>query len=78
MLGPTIYLLYTADIPQSDQIITSTFADDTALLSSHSNPVIASQALNKLLKEVEALLNKWRIKVNEIKSKHVTFTLRTI
>ena len=54
-----------------------TFADDTALLSSHSNPIIASQVLNKHLKEVEAWLYKWRIKVNEIKSKHVTFTLRT-
>ena len=76
VLGPTLYLIYTADIPQSDLIITSTFADDTALLSTHSNPVIASQVLNNHLRVVESWLNKWRIKVNELKSKHVTFSLR--
>ena len=77
VLGPTLYLLYTADIPQNDQIIISTFADDTALLSSHSNPATASRVLNNHMRVIESWLNKWRIKVNEQKSRHVTFTLRT-
>ena len=33
VLGPSLYLVYTAYITQNDQIILSTFADDTALLS---------------------------------------------
>ena len=77
VLGPTLYLIYTADIPQNDQIITSTFADDTALLSSHTNPIVASRVLSAHLRVVESWFNKWRIKVNEQKSRHVTFALRT-
>lgn len=33
VLGPTLYLIYTADIPTSRQLTISTFADDTAILS---------------------------------------------
>ena len=76
VLGPTLYLIYTADIPQSEKIVTSTFADDTALLSSHSNPAVALRELNNHLRKIETWLNKWRIKVNETKSRHVTFSLR--
>ena len=54
--------------------MTCTFADDTAILSSHFNPVIASSELN--LKHLEIWYNNWRIRINELKSKHVTFTLR--
>jgi len=32
-LGPTLFLLYTADIPTNEQLTTSTFADDSANLS---------------------------------------------
>ncbi|KAH8298695.1 hypothetical protein KR018_006895, partial [Drosophila ironensis] len=31
-LGPCLYVLYTADIPTNEQLTTSTFADDTAIL----------------------------------------------
>ena len=76
MVGHTLYLLYTADLPQSELIITSTFADDTAILSSHSSPIVASRLLGNHLNVVQSWLNKWRIKVNEQKSRHVTFSLR--
>ena len=56
--------------------MTSTFADDTAILSTHKNPRIASMILNEHLRDVETWLSNWRIKVNEQKCKHVTFSLR--
>jgi len=34
VLGPTLYLLYTADLSTSRCLTTSTFADDIAILSS--------------------------------------------
>lgn len=77
VLGPTLYLIYTSDLPTTDRLLTSTFADDTAILSTHANPIVASMELNNHLRNVETWLKNWRIRVNELKSKHVTFTLRT-
>jgi hypothetical protein len=54
----------------------STFADDTAVLSSHANLNIATANLQTHLDRKENWTRKWRLKINENKSKHVTFTLR--
>ncbi|CAB0039188.1 unnamed protein product [Trichogramma brassicae] len=76
VLGPILYSLYTADIPTSHAITTATYADDTALISSDPNPEIASIRLQSHLSVVEKWFKEWRIKVNETKSIHITFTLR--
>jgi len=76
VLGPFLYTLYMADIPQSPNTILSTFADDTAILSNHSNPITASANLQTNLQSIEKWTRKWKIKINEEKSKHVTFSLR--
>jgi hypothetical protein len=55
--------------------ILSTFADDTAILSNHSNPITASANLQTHLQSIEKWTRRWKIKINEEKSKHVTFTL---
>ena len=64
VLGPTLYLIFTADLPTSDRVLTCTFADDSAILSSHCNPVIASSELNCHLKHLEIWYNNWRIRIN--------------
>jgi hypothetical protein len=76
VLGPFLYTIYTADIPQSPFTTLGTFADDTAILSNHPNPITASAHLQTHLQSIEKWTRKWRIKINEGKSKHVTFTLR--
>ncbi|KAH8366334.1 hypothetical protein KR093_004436, partial [Drosophila rubida] len=74
VLGPTLYLIYTADIPISRQLTTSTFADDTAFLSRSRCAKQATAQLASHLVAVHKWLSDWRIKVNEQKYKHVTFT----
>lgn len=76
VLGPTLYLLYTADLPITRLTTVATFADDTAILSSHTDPRLASRYLQNNLNMIEVWLKKWRIKVNASKSVHVTFTMR--
>ncbi len=67
---------YTADIPQAKSTNLSTFADDTAILSCHTNPITAIENLKTHLRSIENWTRKWRLKINEAKSTHVTFTLR--
>ena len=69
-------LLFTVDLPTSDKVLTSTFADDTAMLSPYKNPVISSVELNNHSKRIEMWFNNWTIRVNDLRSKHITFTLR--
>ena len=76
VLGPILYILYTADLPSNPEITLATFADDTAILASHPDPNVASQMLQNNILSVEKWLSKWRIKANSSKSFHVTFTNR--
>ncbi|KMQ86446.1 reverse transcriptase [Lasius niger] len=71
-----LYLLYSADLPTTTEVTTTTFADDTAAIASHVNPVIAFQMLQTNLNAIQKWLKKWRIKANKTKSVHVTFTTR--
>lgn len=76
ILGPFLYLLFTADMPTSLVTHTSTFADDTAFLSIHRDSTVASQRLQSHVSDLENWMLKWKIKVNVSKCMHITFTLR--
>jgi hypothetical protein len=76
VLGPLLYLLYTADLPIPPDSITATFADDTAVVATDCDPATASQKLQASLLAIQSWLKTWRMKANETKSVHVTFTTR--
>ena len=76
ILEPLLFSIYTADLPISTEITIAIFADDTALLASHANPIIASSTLQRGLDSMEKWFQKWGFKINEKKSSHVTSTLR--
>jgi hypothetical protein len=76
VLGPILYLLYSADLITSPGSTTATFADDTAVVTMDNDPAIASQKLQTYLLVIQHWFNKWRMKAKESKSIHVTFTTR--
>jgi hypothetical protein len=71
-----LYLLYSADLPNTPGSLMATFADDTAILTSASDPAAASQILQTYLLELQRWLKRWRMKANESKSTHVTYMTR--
>jgi hypothetical protein len=76
VLGPLLYLLYTADLPTSPDSIIATFADDAATLATDPDPAIVSHKLQISLLAIQHWLTKWRLKASSSKSTHVTFTTR--
>jgi hypothetical protein len=54
----------------------ATFADDTAVPTTQEDRAIATHRLQTNLNKIHLWLNKWRMKVNEIKLGQVTFTLK--
>jgi hypothetical protein len=69
VLGPFLHLLYTADLPTSPDSFTATFADDTAVVATDSDPATASHKLQTTLLAIQSWwLRDWRIKANETKS----------
>jgi hypothetical protein len=69
-------VLYTSDLSTSRETILGTFADDTSIFATREDPAIASLNLQEHFHIIEKWLKKWKIKVNESKSSHITFTLR--
>jgi hypothetical protein len=53
VLGPVLYLIYTRDLPTSDNTKTTTFADDAAVLATHEDPAVASTKLQTTINKID-------------------------
>jgi hypothetical protein len=76
LLGPLLHNLCTHDLPTSPTTTIGIFADDTAISASHEDPIAASSNLQEHFHLIEKWSDKWKIKVDCVKSTQTTFTLR--
>ncbi|KAH8276525.1 hypothetical protein KR026_003278, partial [Drosophila bipectinata] len=79
VLGPFLYTTYMSDIPVPSpttdaRMLLATYADDTALLASHSSQLSASAAIQDWLNAMERWTRQWNIAINCSKSACVTFS----
>lgn len=74
ILGPTLYVLYTFDIPIPANSTIATFADDTAILAVADTEQESTQLLQSAVDEIANWTKKWRIGLNNTKSLHIDFT----
>jgi broad specificity phosphatase PhoE len=73
-LAQYVFSIFTADLPETEQALTATYVDETAILVSHQNHITASRILQNYLNRLEQWLKLWRIKANENKLTQVTFS----
>jgi hypothetical protein len=57
VLGPILYIIYTADLPTMVNSTTVTFADNTAILTFHEEPAKAMHRLQKHLNKIQTWLH---------------------
>jgi hypothetical protein len=76
VLGPIIYLLYTRDIPQEEDVTTATFADETAILSVGYSSEETATKLQEACIRINDWTRLWRMRINENKSVHIDFAYR--
>jgi hypothetical protein len=76
ILGPLLYLIFTADVPLTENTLMATFTDDTAIMSSDHDPNTASQKLQQHVNLLQNSMEQWKITVNPAKSTQLTFTIR--
>jgi retron-type reverse transcriptase len=76
VLSPTLYAIFTADIPKPDETKIALYADDTAILTRSESPELISGQLRRAVESLEAWFRRWRIDVNPDKSSAILFTRR--
>ena len=78
VLGPLLFLLYTSDLPQDEDTVIATFADDTGVFGVGDTVEDATQKTQKTLEKINNWTKKWRIQLNASKSVHVNFTNKKV
>ncbi|KAF7286812.1 hypothetical protein GWI33_003869 [Rhynchophorus ferrugineus] len=76
VLGPLLYLLYTADIPTTKDILLGTFANDTIITAKDISLPRAIEKVKVAVHKIYKWTKNWKIQLNSSKSVHVNFALR--
>jgi len=76
ILSPVLFNSHTSDQPIMPNTLTTDYADDNAIISTGTDPILASTYLQNHLFQMKDWYRKWRLKINQTKSVHTTFTFK--
>jgi Reverse transcriptase (RNA-dependent DNA polymerase) len=76
ILSPTLYNIFTSDVPSSNFCGTATFADDTAIFAAGQTPLLVQDQLQDHLNEISDYCKDWKIKINVSKTQAIYFSTR--
>jgi len=71
-----MFNIYTLDQPTMPNTLVADYADNKAIISISADPVSASTYLQNHPSQMEDRYSKWRLKINQTKYIHTTFTLK--
>lgn len=71
VLSPTLYNIYTCDLPKNEATNIHLYADDVSFNSSHRNFLPIQKALTLHAKHIESFMRKWKIKINGNKTQAI-------
>lgn len=77
-VGPVYFNIYYSDVPVSDGVDISNFADDTKLSVASKSLTDAFSSMQRHLNRMSYYFKKWKIKVNASKTEYMIFTRRMI
>ncbi|GBN76797.1 RNA-directed DNA polymerase from mobile element jockey [Araneus ventricosus] len=78
LISPTLLNIYVNDIPKANSCHLAIFADDTAILTQHTNPYAAITQLQHYISKLQLWLVNWKIKVNPSKCACLLFTKKPL
>lgn len=70
-LSPTLYNIFTSDIPHNNSTHLALFADDTAIYCSGIYPRFIITKLEESLQELSDYFSSWKIKINNAKTQAI-------
>lgn len=76
VMSPTLYNIYTHDIPKNENTTIALFADDTAFYTSHSEVKQIIKPLQEHAQQIHTYMNRWKININHAKTQAIFVTKR--
>lgn len=76
VMGPILYNFYINDAPKTDKVDEGIFADDKAFITSSYRLSAIVSRLNQAATKIYKFYNKWKIKINVLKTEAIVFTKR--
>jgi hypothetical protein len=77
ILSHTLHNIFTSDVPITGECELATFADDTAIFVSDTDPAEVWGRLQRQLDTLSDYFKNWKINVNPTKIQAIYFTRRT-